>query len=149
MKVLKYIIVIILFVSLGKAASATTISGTGCMIYGNTVFVDKMGTASFGSNNIDVYNSNGTRYIIDYNNSGQCDQIPGNSVRDQNKSCWVGSRVNGPNDQSGVIWGNTYTYTVNTCTPMNLPLDDYTWVILLAVGGIGAFYISKKGLLAV
>lgn len=48
--------------------------------------------------------------------------------------------------------GNEVTYTlVDNCAPvtppMNLPLDDYNWAIILGVGAIGGFVISKKGIL--
>lgn len=147
MKFLKYIVAVIFLVSFGKTSSATVISSYGCRT-GDVVYANKMGTTNWYGADYDVYDRNGTKYSVNYNPGEQCDQVEVESISNQGSACWVNSYVNPNNNNTGVGGYGTFVhYTVNTCTPMNLPLDDYTWAILLVVGGLGAFYISKKGLL--
>jgi len=56
--------------------------------------------------------------------------------------------------------GCVYKQTTNTCnvsglgsgfkgdtTILDCPLDEYTWLVLLSLGGLGFFHIRKKSLL--
>jgi hypothetical protein len=147
MKFIKYIIIFFLVIGIQqsvKATGGTTISGYGCSL-GNQVYVNKIGTSNFWGTQYDVYNSNGTSYPIDWNNTSQCNSINTNSVVSQNKACWVNSYVNPTNNNSGVSNGTLVYYTTRSCVP--LPLDDYIWLFIILIGTVGAYFIYKKQLI--
>ncbi|MES2448798.1 MAG: hypothetical protein V4546_16555 [Bacteroidota bacterium] len=47
----------------------------------------------------------------------------------------------------GNNWGVVYAYNPadNNCQTVQVPIDNYIWILIFAVGGIGAYLISKKG----
>ncbi len=147
MKFLKSIILLIILITIYFKASANgSSSGYGCNL-GNVIYTQKMGTSKFYGNDYDVYNSNGTRYAIDWNNTSTPNQINSDSIVDQRETCWVNSYVNPKNNNTGVSWGTLVQYTVNN-NQTNVPLDDYVGLILILVAGTGAFALYKKQLIS-
>ena len=139
-----------LAVTLSFSASATngsnTVTGYGCNL-GSRVYTQKIGTSTFWGDQFDVYNSNGTNYPIDWNNTSQCNYINANNIVDQKRTCWVNSYVNPTNNNSGVSYGTIVYYSATTCStnpPVGLPLEDYIPLFMIAIGGMGAFVIANK-----
>lgn len=134
MKFLKYIIASILLL-----ISFNSMANYGCNV-GNQIYPNATGGV----------NASGypTYYASEPITIRWWDEDPNCGIRDNR----ISPRSNNEDkcQVNGVNWGTVYYFNPadNSCKPMNLPLDDYTWAILLVVGGIGAFYISKKGLLA-
>lgn len=146
MKFIKSIsLIFTILIVISYSSSAATVSGVGCNL-GNRIYTVKIGTTIFWGDTYDVYSSNGTAYNINWNNTSQCDQINSNQVSNKNTKCWVNSYVNPPNNNTGVSTGNLANYTLQTCQ-VNLPLDDYIWVVLIMIGTMGTYYISKRGIL--
>ncbi|MFI5452583.1 hypothetical protein ACHMWN_10535 [Pedobacter sp. UC225_61] len=133
-----------LFGNTSFAHGTSTISGYGCRV-GDVVYTQYMGNTSFYGTTYKVYNRNGQYYNIDYSPGEQCNYIESNDLIDQGGQCWVNTYVNPSNNQSGVSYGSNVRYTLDVC---NVPLDDYVWVILLAFGGMGAYVIAKKRIIA-
>ncbi|RYF15680.1 MAG: hypothetical protein EOO42_16935 [Flavobacteriales bacterium] len=167
---LKYIVaVIIVLISVFMAKAQT--SGYGCLV-GNFVFTEYIGEEhpydpsnpltkyyKFNGNNIEInynnYNSsNANNYGYDctkINIFGASGTGPAQQEYvGQNTSCVTAANLN-----SSIKGNGTYVYysykNAAYCggAPMPLPLDDYNWAIILAVGIIGGFVISKKGSLLV
>lgn len=148
MKLIKSIsLIFAILIAISYSSNAATVSGTGCNL-GNRIYTVKIGTANFWGTPIDVYSSTATAYDINWNNNSQCNKINANQVSNNtSKTCWVNPYVPPANNNSGVSSGNLAGYTLQTCPQTNLPLDDYIWVVLVIVGSIGAYYISKRGIL--
>lgn len=132
MKFLKYILAAFLLI-----LSFSAMANYGCNL-GNTIYPNATGGV----------NASGypTYYASEPITIRWWDGDPNCGIRDNR----IYPRTDG-NDKcqvNGVNWGTVYYFNPadNNCAPMNLPLDDYTWVILAVVGGLGALYISKKGL---
>lgn len=169
---LKYLFIaanLLLFIS---SANAQT-RGTGCRI-GDNVYTEYLGMTSYYGNpndKVSVYRANGIRLIV-VNGQGysgyQCGKINVyeggsryNSSTNSNEwypavnevlgtvssaSCMVSNNVNTSSGGKGDI----IKFEINNpqyCSsrPINAPLDNYIWVLIFAVGGIGAYLISKKG----
>ena len=154
MKFLKYILALSLLLTVQQYVNATsgpnTVSGYGCNL-GNRIYTNKIGTSNFYGTSFDVYNSNGTNYAINWNNTSICNNINANAIVDQRKACWVNSYVNPTNNNSGISNGTLFYYSVETCTvnpPVRVPLDDYVWVFITLTGCLGAYVIHKKQLLS-
>ncbi len=146
MNFLKNIFLLFLFICSAQNTFAHYgTSGYGCNL-GNVVYTQKIGTTKFYGTYYDVYKSNGTNYPIDWNNSSTPLQINSNNIQDQNKACWVNSYVNPQNNNSGVSYGSLVYYTVNP-NQTEVPLDDYVGLIIILIGGVGAFALYKKGLI--
>ncbi|MES2652331.1 MAG: hypothetical protein V4663_11360 [Bacteroidota bacterium] len=157
MKSLKYILVLFVYLTISKNAlahygsggSSNTVSGYGCNL-GNRVYTNKIGTSNFYGTSYDVYNYSGTNYPINWNNTSECNNINANDIDDKKRACWVNTYVNPTNNNSGVSYGTLVYYTLETCSvnpPVGLPLDDYIWVFVVVIGGIGAYFITRKGLI--
>ncbi len=132
------------------ATFANSVSGIGCNL-GNRVYTNKIGTSTFYGTPYDVYSSNGTSYVINWNNTSTCDNINAMNIVDKNQACWVSSYVNPTNNNSGVSYGTLVNYSLETCTtdpPVGMPLDDYNWVILAAISGLGIYFLTKKQLIS-
>ncbi|MFA6277710.1 MAG: hypothetical protein WC622_13225 [Pedobacter sp.] len=149
MRFSRLLFVLMLFTLLSNPSFAhgtSTVSGYGCRV-GDAVFTQYLGTTHFWGTTYKVYNSNGQSYNVDYSPGEQCNYIESNDIYDQGKQCWVNSYVNPTNNQTGASYGTYVYYSLDICN-VNLPIDDYVWVLLLAVGGVGAYVISKKRILA-
>lgn len=145
MRFLRLLFVLTLFILLSNASFAhgsSTVSGYGCRI-GNVVYTQYLGSTNFWGTTYKVYNSNGQVYNIDYNPGEQCNWIESNDIYDQGSQCWANNYVNPTNNQNGAGYGTYVHYSVDLCN-VSLPFDDYVWVMLLAVGGMGAYVISKR-----
>jgi hypothetical protein len=118
-------------------------SATGCRS-GDVIYAQKLGTTKFYGTNYDVYNSNGLNYLIDYNNSSQAGKVNINNVISTGSQCWINTYLNPKNNQDNAIWGTKVTYTVNP--PQNLPLDDYSWLLIAGTAAIAGYYLSRKAL---
>ena len=170
-KYLKYLVVLVLFLISVFMAKAQT-SGTGCRI-GDNVYTEYLGTGSYYGNNNDimkVYNINGPKLLV-VNGQGyngyQCGKInvysggqrwngstnvPYPAVNEvlgtvSTNSCMVSTSASVSNGGKA----NIIQYKINNptyCVPEELPIDDYSSLIVLATAAIGAYFISKKGILA-
>jgi hypothetical protein len=128
------------------AHGSSTAYGYGCRL-ADAVYTQYLGSSNFWGITFKVYNRNGQAYNVDYSPGEQCNYIESNDIIDQGGQCWVNTYVNPTNNQTGVSYGTYVYYSVDVCN-VSLPLDDYVWVMLLAVGGVGAYVISKKRILA-
>ena len=120
-------------------------SGYGCNL-GNNIYIQKLGSTSFYGTNYDVYNSNGTNYAIDLNNSSQPNKINSDDIKDLGEDCWVNSYVNKKNNNKGVRYGSLVYYTKNNS--QQVPLDDYIGFFVVIIGGLGANTLYKRGLIS-
>ena len=169
-KYLKYIVAVVLVLISVFMAKAQN-SGYGCRI-GNIIYTQYIGDEHphHPSNPLTkYYNSNGNKIDIHYNNYDSskpnnygydCTKInvfdassTGPAQQEytkQNTSCVTSAYLGGP-----IIGdGGDYVYfsykNPNYCSnipPVGLPIDDYAWAFVLAVGAIGGIIISKKGVL--
>ncbi|MES2418780.1 MAG: hypothetical protein V4541_11375 [Bacteroidota bacterium] len=140
MKFIKIIILILAFFILNVQQSNAAV---GCRL-GDIIYSQKLGTTKFYGTNYDVYKINGQNYTVDYDNQSIFGGVNVNNVSQPGNQCWINSYLNPKNNQDNALWGNLVTFTVNP--PQNLPLDDYTWLFLLPVGGLGVYYLSRKTL---
>ncbi|MBB2144313.1 hypothetical protein GM921_02340 [Pedobacter sp. LMG 31464] len=145
MRFLRLLFVLTLFTLLNTVSFAhgsSSVSDYGCRI-GDAVYTQYLGSTNFWGTTYKVYNRNGQVYAIDYSPGEQCNYIESNDIYDQGSQCWVNNYVNPTNNQSGASYGTYVHYTVDLCN-VSLPLDDYVWVLLLLVGGVGAYVISTR-----
>ncbi|MFD0941779.1 hypothetical protein [Pedobacter boryungensis] len=142
MRFLRSLFILTLFTLLSNTSFATTVSGYGCRI-GDVVFTQYLGSTYFWGTTYKVYNRNGQVYSVDYSPGQQCNYIESNNIYDQGRQCWVNTYVNPMNNQDGASYGTYVYYSVDICN-VNLPLDDYVWIMVLVAGGVGAYVISKK-----
>jgi len=139
-------LIFITFLLLGYGeAFATNDSGVGCNL-GNRIYTRKIGTTNFWGTKFDVYDSNGAAYPINWNRQiVSCDNVEDYNVKSQAKSCWVNSTVPKENTNGGSGNGDIVSYTKCIGKPnANLPLDDYIWVLLVAVAAFGSTYIIRS-----
>lgn len=125
--------------------SATGVSGVGCNL-GNRIYINKLGTTNFWGTSFDVYDSNGTSYPIDWNNTSQCNSVNTSAASSTGQACWVNSYVNPPNNNSGSSHGTKFTYATTVC---NVPFDTDTWVLIVLSGGFGGYFILRRELLSI
>ncbi|TKC01160.1 hypothetical protein [Pedobacter cryotolerans] len=162
-------IILILFLLLNINSIKAQTTGYGCL-FNSRIYQQYLGEASpYGGAKMRYYKSNGTYVDINYNNYNsskpnyygyECNKVnsfPASQVGpeqkefvSQGKSCIIstsrGGEINGHGDYVYYSYNNP-TYC-STSKPVNVPLDSYIWLLILGVGGIGAFLISKKGYLA-
>lgn len=137
------LILVVVSLSAGIADAQTTKSGTGCYLdtsTGQKIFTKKLGRQKWYENNYDVYSNSVDVYKVAWSNP-QCNEA---TVSGSFGNCWVNSQVNSANNSSGAQWGTLMNYTVTTCPPVNVPLDDYIWLVMLIVMGLGTFHLSKN-----
>ncbi|RZK54865.1 MAG: hypothetical protein EOO91_15150 [Pedobacter sp.] len=159
MKYSKYCIaLILLLISIFIAKAQTT--GRGCFV-NNKIYTQYLGLRL---NGVRCYNSAGAFYNINYNNYSAtkpnnynytCGEVNefNNSGNGPNQNEFVETNGNTPciistSTVAGVNGNGTDgTYTVNNptyCSVASLPLDDYTWVLVLVVGGFVGYLISSR-----
>jgi hypothetical protein len=146
MKFIKHLTLTFVILFSANNSRAAIVSGVGCNL-GNTIYTFKLGTTNWFGTNIDVYSTTTKVYNINWDNTSQCDQINANQVGKNGNECWINSYVNPTNNNSNIGHGSLATYTVNTCPQVNLPLDNYTWVLIVIIGGFGAYGITRKELI--
>lgn len=140
--------------------------GYGCLV-GNTVYMQYLGEGypyGTGSQKLKYYKSNGPSAGLNYNNYSstkpnnynyECGKINvfsasgGNPAQQeyttQNASCITSSDLGGPVSGNGTYVYYSYnnpTYCASS-PPTQVPLDGQIWMLLLAVGAIGALMIRN------
>lgn len=94
---------------------------------------------------IDYYGSSGSIPVYEYRNSA--DRVPSSAVfcrtntTNPPKTCYIYSWVSGTSDN--------YNGTLVNFYYVNCPLDDYIPFILLAIGGLGFFYLRGRNKFAI
>ena len=165
----KYLTVTFIIFLIKINISNAQTSGYGCLV-SSTIYRQYLGEGypyGRGSQKMKYYKSNGTFVVLNYNNYNNTK--PNNYNYECNKVNVFGASSSGPAQQEyvsqniscviatnldGSVSGNgTYVYysynNPNYCSgsqPVQAPIDNgYIWILIFAVGGIGAYLISKKG----
>ncbi len=170
---MKYLYIAFLFL-LVPAAKATT-TGTGCRV-GDYVYINYIGNAPAyhpsnpqkrfytKTTNIPIYWGYGMNQHQGYR-CGYINYYPASSYYDYEKKqnipipeereytvityggCVLSNTLGGSVLNEGDYVSYTYNKTGKCGTnPNDLPFDDYIWVLMLAAGGAGAYFIYKNKL---
>lgn len=163
--------ILIVFIILFSCINAKSqISGYGCLV-GNTVYTQYLGNASpYHPSNPPTrfYRSNGNSVGINYNNYNS--SKPNNYNYECNKINIFGSSAGGPAQQEYTLQGSSCVTSTSLGGPIAgngdyvfynynkpaycssptvpVPLDDYIFPIMICIGGLSAYFISKKAHLA-
>lgn len=141
-KYLKYIVAVVLVLISVYMAKANV----GCSD-GNYIYTEPTGSYIIenASNHIPQYNP--LPRIKIQNWSGDDCGIPREIVDKYSKATFSKN----PDGKCAINFSygaGLLNYNPADSTCVDLPLDDYIWAIILAVGGFGGFIISRKGILA-
>lgn len=148
MKFLRLLFVLPLFLS--QTASAQV----GCRI-GNYILTDPTGGTHMNGNvpsPIYAYSpgSANTIYIRNWDQDPNCGILRNVSNRYPRVSGGSGNPSGdcSPSNNYGDI-GQLVNYNPadNSCVPTNVPLDDYIWVLILAIAGFGFLLLNKQGVI--
>lgn len=168
-KIQKFLIIVSI-ISFSYINAKSQISGYGCLV-NNAVYTEYLGNASpYHPSNPPTrfYRSNGNSVGLNYN--GYSDSKPNNYNYECNKINVFDSSSRGPAQQEftkqgstcvtstslgGPIAGNgdyvfySYNKPAYCSSPVvPVPLDDYTFPIMICIGALSAYFIIKKGHLA-
>lgn len=156
MKFLKYVLITGLMLS-GVSLHATTtntVTVTGCMINSQAfIYTQYLGKQEYTVNpyykpQFDTYSQSATaEYKQEWYNENNCPHFQSYNIG--SSQCAV-QGITYANSNGVQNLGLTVTYTLDYTgcnpNPVPMPLDDYTWAIILGIAALGAFVIIKRGL---
>lgn len=93
----------------------------------------------------DYFNTSGLVYTVNYTTPyPTCTGCvnPSNQFTNAGKTCFVKLAGNSNFVQGGL--GQLHSLSGSNPPTTNVPLDDYTWVLLIVMGAIGVILISRK-----
>lgn len=125
-------------------------ASSGCMV-GTRIYTYQLGVANFWGTMYNVYSNNpNNSYPVNWNSQiVSCDNVEIGNVVNVGPACWISSSVPPQNSSAGRQEGSMVNYTKCAGTSgTNLPLDDYIWVLLIAIAAIGSRYILNSKLRA-
>lgn len=145
MKFLKLLFILVVFFSLSASADV------GCRIGNYILTTPTGGTFANGLTSSPIYvHSPGSANTI---NKRNWDQDPQCGIMRNIADSYplVSGGSNNPNSDCSPSnnYGDigklvNYNPADNSCVPTNVPLDDYIWVLLLALAGAGFLFLNKR-----
>jgi hypothetical protein len=123
----------------------------GCLV-DNSFYTTPIGMVSTSNNSFygkkKVFEQRSLSYQINYQNYDVCNTVKANDYRNLRDGdlCFVmpySQLTSYPNGVAPTYPSRNGTLQNFEISCVNLPLDDYTWLLVLGFGGVGALFISK------